>query len=150
MNEYVRLHVALLYLQHLNHFSESTTTSRERKINTQQIKLWEIFINKYEKLRKFWRGKTEIDCDKGNAELQRPSGNFIQMVTLLCFCLFLSAYPFLDLTFILSLSTAVKRKFSRCLLTSERLPYPKTTTLLFNTNNNTVGIGELSVSITVG
>lgn len=71
-------------------------------------------------------------------------------VVVLCFSLFLSTRPFLDFSFILPLSTAVKRKFSRCLLNSERLPYPKTTTLLFNTNNNTLGIGELSVSITVG
>jgi hypothetical protein len=57
--------------------------------------------------------------------------------------------PFHYFSFILSLFTAVKRRFSRCLLTSERLLHPKTTTLLLNTNNNSVGIGELRSALRI-
>ena len=70
-----------------------------------------MFINTHDELRKFRKRKTEIQRDKENAEQQRPKGKLIEIVAVRCFCLFLSTGPFLYFSFILSLSTAVKKKF---------------------------------------
>jgi hypothetical protein len=70
-----------------------------------------------------------MECDEENAERERPNGNFINIVVVVFFCLFLSTRPF-SLFFLYSF--AVHSRKEKVLLVS---PYFRKFTLFKNDNS---------------